>query len=182
MARQVGVGAGDVLVAAGGIAAMVLLALVTCEPGHRVVLARPCFLLPGMLYGRANAVTSWEPRRLDVFAPSSNGRALLHRWFDGSAWRGPETLATGTGPDHIPLRGIAAAAWAPGRLDVFSTNAGIHGLTHTWFNGRWNGPERLDFAGPTQTLLADPAPRSSPIPVDPRVFDLPGDAAAVLPR
>ena len=31
------------LVAAGGIAAMFLLALVTCEPGHRVVLASPCF-------------------------------------------------------------------------------------------------------------------------------------------
>ncbi len=43
IARQVGVGAGDVLVTAGGIAAMFLLALVTCEPGDRVVLASPCF-------------------------------------------------------------------------------------------------------------------------------------------
>lgn len=43
VAGQVGVGAGDVLVTAGAVAAMFLLALVTCEPGDRVVLATPCF-------------------------------------------------------------------------------------------------------------------------------------------
>jgi hypothetical protein len=126
-------------------------------------------------YGQANAVASWQPRRLDVVASSSDGRALLHRWFDGTRWQGPETLAAGTGPDRIPLRGLAAAAWAPRRLDVFSTDARTHELIHTWFNGRWNGPERLDFTGPAQTVLADPAPRSSPIPVDPRVASVPGD-------
>ena len=126
-------------------------------------------------YGQATAVASWQPRRLDVFAPSSDGRALRHRWFDGSRWRGPETLAAGTGPDRIPLRGLAAAAWAPGRLDVFSTDARTHSLVHSWYNGRWNGPERLDFTGPAQTVLADPNPRSSPIPVDPRLADMPGD-------
>jgi hypothetical protein len=126
-------------------------------------------------YGQATAVASWQPRRLDVFAPRSDGRALLHRWFDGTRWLGPETLAAGTGPDRIPLRGIAAAAWAPGRLDVFSTDARTHNLTHSWYNGRWNGPERLDFTGPALTVLADPDPRSSPIPVDARLADIPGD-------
>ncbi len=129
----------------------------------------------GQLYGRASAVTSWAARRLDVFAPSADGRALLHRWFDGTGWRGPETLAAGTGPDRIPLRGIAAAAWAPGRIDLFSTDARTHGLTHTWYNAHWYGPERLDFSGPAQAVLADPDPRTKPIPVDARVFEHPGD-------
>jgi hypothetical protein len=138
----------------------------------------------GVPYGQANAVASWQPRRLDVVASSSDGRALLHRWFDGTRWQGPETLAAGTGPGPDPAArprgrrmggGLAADAWAPGRLDVFSTDARTHELIHTWFNGRWNGPERLDFTGPAQAVLADPDPRSSPIPVDPRVANVPGD-------
>jgi aspartate/methionine/tyrosine aminotransferase len=43
IARQVGVAPDQVLVTAGGIAAMFLLALTSCEPGDRVVLATPCF-------------------------------------------------------------------------------------------------------------------------------------------
>jgi aspartate/methionine/tyrosine aminotransferase len=43
IARQVGVGPDQVLVTAGGVAGMFLLALVSCEPGDRVVLATPCF-------------------------------------------------------------------------------------------------------------------------------------------
>jgi aspartate/methionine/tyrosine aminotransferase len=43
IAGHLGIGAGDVLVTPGGIAAMFLLALVSCEPGDRVVLATPCF-------------------------------------------------------------------------------------------------------------------------------------------
>jgi hypothetical protein len=128
----------------------------------------------GVPYAGTTAVAAWEQRRLDVFAPSSNGRALLHRWFDGTSWRGPESLSAGTGPDRLLLRGIAVDSWAPHRLDVFSTNARTHGLLHTWFNGRWNGPERLDFAGPSAAVLADPNPNPAPIPVDPRVLDLAG--------
>jgi hypothetical protein len=128
----------------------------------------------GVPYARTTSVAAWEPRRLDVFAPRSDGRALLHRWFDGTAWRGPESLAAGTGPDRLPLQGVAATTWAPRRLDVFSTDARTHGLLHAWFNGRWNGPEHLDFAGPSAAVLADPDPRTSPIPVDPRILDLPG--------
>ena len=61
-------------------------------------------------YGSASAVTSWAAARLDVFAPSSGGRALPHRWFDGTGWRGPEAL--GTGADRIRC---AASRPPPGR-------------------------------------------------------------------
>jgi BNR repeat-containing family member len=132
----------------------------------------------GVAYKGPAAVASWGFRRLDVFAATSGGRTLAHRWFDGvgaDAWRGPQTLPTGTGPDRAPLAGMAATSWAPRRLDVFSTHAGTHGLLQTWFSGdRWHGPARLDFAGSAVAVLADPNPRTTPIPVDPRILNLPG--------
>jgi hypothetical protein len=131
----------------------------------------------GVVYKAPAAVASWGPRRLDVFAATSGGRTLAHRWFDGvgpDAWHGPETLAAGTGPDRLPLAGMAATSWAPRRLDVFTTHAGTHGLLHTLFSGSWQGPERLDFAGSVMAVLADPNPRTTPIPVDPRILNLPG--------
>jgi hypothetical protein len=84
-------------------------------------------------------------------------------------------VAAGTGPDAPPLAGMAVTTWEPRRLDVFSTNARTRGLLHSWFDGQWRGPERLDFTGTTATILADPNPRDTPIPVDPRVANLPGD-------
>jgi len=115
------------------------------------------------------AVAAWGPRRLDVFAATRGGRTLVHRWFDGvgrSGWLGPQALAAGTGPDRLPLAGLAAAAWAPGRLDVFSTDARSHGLLHSWYAGRWSGPEHLDFTSGTAatTVLADASPRGHPDP------------------
>src|SRR6266545_3699939 len=130
----------------------------------------------GAAYQAPAAVASWGYRRLDVFAATSGGRALAHRWFDGvgaSAWLGPETLSAGTGPDRLPLAGMAAASWAERRLDVFSTDASLHGLLHTWFDGGWHGPEHLDFAGAAAVVLADSSPRTTPIPVDSRVRRLP---------
>jgi len=132
----------------------------------------------GVAYKAPAAVASWGDRRLDVFAATSGGRTLAHRWFDGfgsAGWQGPETLAAGTGPDKLPLAGMAATSWAAGRLDVFSTNARTHGLLHAWYAGHWNGPEHLDFAGATAAVLADLSPQAAPIPVDPRVRDLGDD-------
>lgn len=43
IAGTVGVDRDEVLVTAGGVSAMFLLALVTCQPGDRIVLATPCF-------------------------------------------------------------------------------------------------------------------------------------------
>jgi hypothetical protein len=132
----------------------------------------------GVPYHAPAAVASWGLRRLDVFAATSGGRALAHRWFDGagtSGWQGPQTLSAGTGPDRLVLAGMAAATWAEGRLDVFSTDARIHGLLHTWYAGGWHGPEHLDFTGPAAAVLADASPQSTPIPVDQRIRDLGDD-------
>jgi hypothetical protein len=131
----------------------------------------------GVAYQAPAAVAAWGYRRLDVFAATSGGGTLAHRWFDGvgaSAWRGPETLSAGTGPDQLPLSGMAAASWAQRRLDVFSTDARTHGLLHTWYSGSWHGPEHLDFAGAVGAVPADASPRRTPIPVDARVRGLPG--------
>jgi len=69
---------------------------------------------------------------------------------------------------------MAVTSWAPGRLDVFSTNARTHGLLHTWYAGRWNGPEHMDFAD-GRTVMADLHPQAAPIAVDPRVSNLGDD-------
>jgi BNR repeat-containing family member len=131
----------------------------------------------GVAYKAPAAVASWGTSRLDVFAATSGGRTLAHRWFQGSGsvgWYGPQTLAAGTGPDRLPLTGMAVTSWAPGRLDVFSTNARTHGLLHTWYSGRWNGPQHLDFAD-GKAIVADLHPQAAAIPVDPRIRDLGDD-------
>jgi hypothetical protein len=132
----------------------------------------------GVAYQAPAAVASWGTGRLDVFAATSGGRTLAHRWFSGSGtggWLGPETLAAGTGPDRLPLIGMTATSLAPGLLDVFSTDARNHGLLHTWYTGRWNGPEHLDFTGAAAAVMADANPRTAPIPVDPRALELGDD-------
>ncbi len=132
----------------------------------------------GAPYHAPAAVVSWAPRRLDVFAATGDGHALAHRWFDGavaSGWQGPQTISAGTGPDRLRLSGLAAASWAVGRLDLFSTDARSHGLLHTWYAGSWQGPEHLDFTGPTAAVAADLSPRAAPIPVDERTKSLGDD-------
>jgi hypothetical protein len=70
------------------------------------------------------------------------------------------------------------ASWDSTRLDVFSIDTTQHGLIQDYFNGHWNGPVHLDFpmgaaaavgtlavTAPV-TVMADPNPRSKPIPVD----------------
>ncbi len=114
-------------------------------------------------------------KHLDVFALASAGKVLGHWWFDG-AWHGPENL--GTGPDRIALGGLGVTSWDSTRLDVFSIDTTQHGLIQDYFNGHWNGPVHLDFpmgaaaavgtlavTAPV-TVMADPNPRSKPIPVD----------------
>ena len=76
---------------------------------------------------------------------------------------------------RLPLAGMTATSWAQGRLDVFSTDARNHGLLHTWYTGRWNGPEHLDFTGAAAAVMADANPRTAPIPVDPRALELGDD-------
>ena len=115
------------------------------------------------------AVAAWGPGRLDVFALVIGERSIAHWWYDAGAWRGLQAL--GTGPDPLALTGLAATSWGPGRLDVFAVDQQRHDLTQLFFDGRWNGPMRLDFdtMAPvvTTTLSVDAAPRSTPIPVSP---------------
>jgi hypothetical protein len=130
----------------------------------------------GAPYAAPASVTAWGPRRLDVFAPADGGRMLAHRWFDGfgaAAWRGPENL--GTGPDRAPIRGMAAVSWAPRRIDLFFTDAPVHGMLHTWYAGGWRGPEHLDFGGSQVPVMADAAPRATPIPLSPLARSLKED-------
>jgi hypothetical protein len=130
----------------------------------------------GVRYVNPVAVTAWGPRRLDVFATTTGRRVLAHRWFDGSGsagWKGPESL--GTGADRWAVAGMAVTSWAPRRLDVFTSEFYAHGLLHSWFNERWNGPESLHFAGQQIAVLADANPRAFPIPVSPRARDLKED-------
>ena len=130
----------------------------------------------GARYVNPVAVTAWGPRRLDVFATTSGRRVLAHRWFDGAGstgWHGPQSI--GTGADHWAVAGMAVTSWAPGRLDVFTSEYYAHGLLHTWFNGRWNGPEALHFAGQQIAVLADANPRAFPLPLSPRARELAED-------
>jgi hypothetical protein len=129
----------------------------------------------GAPYHAPAAVASWASRRLDVFAATGDGHALAHKWFSGTAWLGPEKIAAGTGPDRLQLSGLSAASSGVKRLDLFSTDARSHGLLHSWYDGSWQGPEHLDFTGPTAAVAADLSPRAAPIPVDPRIKSLGDD-------
>jgi hypothetical protein len=124
----------------------------------------------GVALTQPAAVAAWGPGRLDVFALVAGGRSIAHWWYDAGAWRGLQSL--GTGPDRLQLTGLAATSWGSGRLDVFAGDAQRHDLTQLFFDGRWNGPVRLDFdtMAPvvTTTLSVDANPRSTPIPVSPQ--------------
>jgi hypothetical protein len=136
---------------------------------------------PGGVALTRTAVASRGLRKLDVFALARAGRVLAHWWFDG-AWHGPQDL--GTGADRIALAGLGVTSWDSTRLDVVSIDAQQHGLVQDfWTAKRWNGPVRLDFpmgaavTGPPTlavtaaavsapiTVMADPNPRDTPIPV-----------------
>ena len=124
------------------------------------------------------AVDARQLRHLDVFALAQGGHVLAHWWFDGQ-WHGPQDL--GTGPDRIGLAGLGVTSWDSSRLDVVSLDAQRHSLVRDSFAGTWVGPLHLDFpmgaavtgagtvaATAPVTVMADPNPRSTPIPVDAR--------------
>jgi hypothetical protein len=102
-----------------------------------------------------------------VFALVTGGQEVAHSWFDAGIWRGPEEL--GTGPDRIRLTGLAATSGHVGRLDVFATDRQRHDLVQMYFEGGWHGPVPQDFNSTTvvstAAIMADPSPRSTPIPV-----------------
>lgn len=87
------------------------------------------------------AACSWGPERLDVFARGPWGD-LLHKWWDGKAWSGFESLGTPISREgarrSVPLIGpLAACTWGAGRLDVFARAVDGH-LYHAWWDGAWD--------------------------------------------
>jgi hypothetical protein len=131
----------------------------------------------GLALSARSAVDGRKLGRLDVLALAQDGRSLVHWWFDGH-WLGPQDL--GTGPDRIGLTGLGVTSWDSARLDVVSVDATRHSLVEDIFSGRWIGPLHLDFATSSAaasalgaesaagvvSVMADPAPRAKPIPVD----------------
>jgi hypothetical protein len=83
------------------------------------------------------------------------------------------------GPDRIALAGLGVTSWDSPRLDVVSLDAQRHSLVEDVFADGWAGPLHPDFpmgaaaspvgattAAAPVTVMADPNPRSKPIPVD----------------
>ncbi|GAA3643480.1 hypothetical protein GCM10022236_52690 [Microlunatus ginsengisoli] len=95
------------------------------------------------------AVSSWAPRRLDVFVRGTDN-ALWHRWYDSNAWSGWESL----GGDLASAP--AAVSWTRGRIDVFARGSD-NALKHVWYDGNWSAWESLGGAFTS-------GPRSAPGP------------------
>ena len=68
---------------------------------------------------------SWDEGRLDIFGVGTDS-AMWHRWWDGSAWGGWESLGgvLESPPD--------ATAWAANRLDIFAMSTDS-ALWHRWW-------------------------------------------------
>jgi hypothetical protein len=70
---------------------------------------------------------AWAPNRLDIFSQGMDA-SLEHVFWDGSQWRGPESLG-GTLASRP-----AVASWGPNRLDVFALGTD-HALYHKASSG-----------------------------------------------
>jgi len=83
------------------------------------------------------ASVSWGPNRIDLFHVE-NGKTtgLIHRWWDGGAWRSENIGASSK------RTGLAAASQASDRLDVFYQLEGE--LWHIgWDGARWDEDKNL---------------------------------------
>src|SRR6266567_2030397 len=87
---------------------------------------------------------AWARRRLGVFAPDGRTTQLVRRYFPGGSSSGWRSFGPGPGRHAVGLPTVAS--WAPGQLDVLAP-----------------GQQRHDLR--TATVMADPDPRSTPIPV-----------------
>ncbi len=92
-------------------------------------------LLGGVLKSPPEVV-SWSANQLDIFAVGTDS-ALWHRWWNGSAWGGWESLG---GVLESPPK---AVSWSANRLDIFVVGTDS-ALWHRWWNGSaWGGWESL---------------------------------------
>ncbi|OJT21365.1 hypothetical protein BO221_26440 [Archangium sp. Cb G35] len=79
-------------------------------------------------------VSSWAPKRLDLFTLGQGGE-VLHRWYD-TRWHPYESLG-GFGTS-TPV----AVSWAPGRIDLFVRGVDNQ-LYHKWYDNGWSNWESL---------------------------------------
>ena len=123
---------------------------------------------------------TWSSRPLTSRSAGSNYRPISPRgqrgdsmsivWMHGT-YPGYASFQTGlrTRVRTRDIAGPAAVAWALGRLDVLATDQQRYDLVQLFFNGDLNGPVSLDSNTTTvvrtATVMADPNPRSTPIPV-----------------
>jgi hypothetical protein len=87
------------------------------------------------------AAASWAENRLDVFV--SDLTIVRHIWWDGTAWRGPETV----GP--AGFSSLAAVSWGPERIDLFGIQAGE--LWHRYWTPSARPRKRPPPTSTTQT-------------------------------
>src|SRR5690349_12797456 len=93
----------------------------------------------GGILASAPCVSSWESKRLDIFAKGNDG-ALWHLWFN-KEWKQWESLGRPmTGP---LIEAPAAVSWGDDRIDVFARLADNR-MHHRWWNGdNWSTWEDL---------------------------------------
>jgi hypothetical protein len=110
-------------------------------------------------------------------SPRGNGRPDLNVVWMRGGYPSFTTYQTPVDAEALSHDAVnpAATSWAPRRLDVFTSEYYARGLLHSWFNGRWCGPEAQRFAGQQLAVLADANPRAAPLPVNPLVRELAED-------
>lgn len=87
------------------------------------------------------AVTSWEPKRLDLFGIGSDDR-LYHHSYDGDSYGWQSTWDS---LDGIFTSAPAAVSWGPDRLDVFGLGSDFAMYTRNWDGSKWS--EYLNLGG-----------------------------------
>ena len=73
------------------------------------------------------ACVSWSANRIDCFARGTDN-AMWHRWWDGAAWAGWESLG------GILTSDPQCTSWSANRIDCFG-----RGLDNALWHRSWNG-------------------------------------------
>lgn len=110
----------------------------------RIVTAKGQQICAGIMVGDPKTV-SWASGRLDVFARAANG-SLLHKWWDGAAWHGWESLGGRMIGDPAPVASGSES------LDVF-----VRGTdNHLWLD-TYRSATGWQWSEPGGVLKASPA-------------------------
>ncbi|MFF7631551.1 hypothetical protein ACFZB9_00150 [Kitasatospora sp. NPDC008050] len=108
---------------------------------------------PGIAAGASPVVSSWGPRRLDLFVRGKDG-AIWHQPYDttGAGWYPWESMGGSF------VSNPAAVSWDSSRLDLFGVGTDGNIWHRSWNNpGGW-GNWTTDFAAPPPGLAAGATP------------------------